>query len=422
MFCLTCNEAHRLDHIIWKNLSWKRLLTLHFFSSSSADLRHSFSRNAGIPLLHVSETHFTISSTWLPISLRKALFATQTTVSSTGYIKFTGDHNAHMSVVEFEIGRIQGQISVDDLTTLSDMEANLSSRHDHDNARGHNSRRADNLCPGRATSVFQDRGTMYEGCVSDIPKIAAIISVQSFSFDLLGPKIPSRAAFGPGSANDVSHSEMNVWRRSDVLTLGCSALHLTTIGEYTELCLRQTEQHKRDAKKKARTNNVFVPISLRDVTISKNHQDSVIGDRRASDPARFSINQLPLHPMRCAVDSACENVTSDARSFTGHYTQAYPLPIPAGTVSPWKSRVEIFREEQTFDFIYSCTTTLTTRSVDVIFSGDRFRDDPHLPSSPRHLPLRNHPRASVSQQQHEILDLSSIEIMIDVAFAGWDHL
>ncbi|KAG0143385.1 hypothetical protein CROQUDRAFT_109221 [Cronartium quercuum f. sp. fusiforme G11] len=367
-----------------------------------------------VPNFHISETYCTLSSTWLPKLLRKQLPTKQKRLASTSYINFMGDHNAHMLVAEIEIGSIKSQMSIDDLTLVNVLDLNLSSRQPY-------SRKVSEHAQPDASSMNASNGINHNRFFSNVPRLATIVSLHSFSFDLYGPSIPGPLAFGPGSANDLSDSISNVWTSSDILTMGCSALHLTIIGEYVDLCLKRTEAQKREARKRAKTNEVFIPASLRDVNISQGHADAITGDRHFTDPEGTFDNQEE-HAHRGNTHATAERVMSSLKNETGLYTQAYPLPIPKATAPSWQSRVEIFREADEIDFLYQCTTTFITSSVDVIFSSNTPHEDHHLRHNSIDLHHLDHSRVPISRSNHELLCVTSIEMVGDVSVAGWDDL
>ncbi|EGG04706.1 uncharacterized protein MELLADRAFT_78278 [Melampsora larici-populina 98AG31] len=375
---------------------WKEVTLRAELLPSDFDFRTS--QRARVPLLHISETYCTLSSSWLPKSLREKLSTKHKTLSSTRYVNFTGDHNAHMLVVEVEIGRIEGQISIDDVSLVNQLNSNISLRQSHTQS---------NVKHGSPGSIPVHPALSHNSFISDLPRLATIISLQSFSFNLYGPSVPGPVAFGPGSANDITHTEANVWRSSDTLTLGCSALHFTTTGEYVDLCVKQNEHQKREAMKHARANKIFIPISLRNVSISKGHTDAIHDDKRFSHPEGISTNP----------DG--EELEGDAaKNKTGLYTQAYPLPIPTGAVPPWKSRLEIFREADSIDFVYQCTATLITSSIDVVFSSNTSTMNSSVGFGP--LGVFDPLRGTSTIAQHELMSTTSIELVTSVNLAGWD--
>lgn len=390
-------------HAQWKEVTLRAELLPSGMNTSGGctpDINFDFraSQKARVPLLHISETYCTLSSSWLPKPLREKLATKHKTLPSARYVNFTGDHNAHMLVVEVEIGRIEGQISIDDVSFVNLLNSRISTRQSHPQP---------NVKYGSPGSIPVHSIHQHSSFISDLPRLATIVSLQSFSFNLYGPSIPGPVAFGPGSANDINYTETNVWRSSDTLTLGCSALHFTTTGEYVDLCVKQNEHQKREAMKRARASKVFIPVSLRNVNISKGHADAINEDKRFSHPEGISTNP----------DG--EDVEGDTfKNKTGLYTQAYPLPIPTGVVPPWKSRLEIFREADSIDFVYQCTATLITSSIDVVFSSNTSTMNPYLGFGP--LGGFDHLRSTSTSAQHELMSMTSIELVASVNLAGWD--
>ncbi|PLW06226.1 hypothetical protein PCANC_27453 [Puccinia coronata f. sp. avenae] len=370
----------------WKDVSINARLI------SDSDKSSEAIPNGPTQLLRMSDVSFVLSSSWIPRSLRKKIewenFALQASYSS-----INGDHNSHMIVAEFDIGKIRGQMPIDNLLIM-----HMLSKH---NPKGSSQALKPTPVPSQGSTWPRKNRPQ------DVPKFVFGLSIQSISYDLYGPAGPPSTSFSSATKPNMMNLG-NSSRGANVLSIGCSSFHFNSAGEYVDFVLKRSEVARRAARTKARRNEVFVPTSLRDVRISEAHEESILSERRPVD-----------------ADSASTCLEADARSVkipdeshdhtrVGPHPQAYPLPNPSPSPFPWKSKVDVFREKSSVDFFYRLSFTWQTHSIDVVFQDDNFKmEKTRHPFASFDLPTR-----LSSPGPYDFFSLKNIEVTSEFCFAG----
>ncbi|KAA1096054.1 hypothetical protein PGT21_003809 [Puccinia graminis f. sp. tritici] len=137
-------------------------------------------------LLRMSEVSFVLSSSWAPRTLREKI-ESENFSSHASQLSLNGDHNSHMIVAEFEIGKIRGQMPIDNLLIMH----MLSQSH----PSGSSKLKA--APPSNSQNNHSPRNNRRE----DTPKFVFGLSIQSMSYDFYGPPCPpttpSSSSLGP---------------------------------------------------------------------------------------------------------------------------------------------------------------------------------------------------------------------------------
>jgi len=71
-----------------------------------------FIPNGPTQLLRMSDVSFVLSSSWAPRRLREKIESANFS-SQSSYINLSRNHNSQMIVAEFDIGKIRGQMPID---------------------------------------------------------------------------------------------------------------------------------------------------------------------------------------------------------------------------------------------------------------------------------------------------------------------
>ncbi|CAH7672088.1 golgi-body localization protein domain-containing protein [Phakopsora pachyrhizi] len=330
-------------------------------------------------LLKISETFFALSSTWIPDSVRAKLSIDGYQFSSMSYIRFSGDHNDHMVVAELEIGKVEGKISTSDIISLLAFFSNLPKKSSSE--------------PRRNDSHSKN-----------LPRYVIGVTVHSISYDFCGASCSS------------FEERTHLGEKSTImLSLDCSSFQLNSSGQYVDLTLKRSDFERREAKKKARRAEVYVPHSLRKVQVSPAHEEAVLFESGSSS-LKSNLREFSVSEKSCTHGikaNLVERIQSE-RGNAGPFTQAFPLPVPSSDIQFWESRVEIFRGMNFVDFMYELSFKCKTGYIDVVFEDS---------SSRRALDERTHvdpPFRSTDGLSNEILSLLSLEIDSQMSFAGWN--
>ncbi|EFP90962.2 uncharacterized protein PGTG_17234 [Puccinia graminis f. sp. tritici CRL 75-36-700-3] len=346
-------------------------------------------------LLRMSEVSFVLSSSWAPRTLREKI-ESENFSSHASQLSLNGDHNSHMIVAEFEIGKIRGQMPIDNLLIMH----MLSQSH----PSGSSKLKA--VPPSNSQNNHRPRNNRRE----DTPKFVFGLSIQSMSYDFYGPPCPpttpSSSSLGPtfNPINNIGNSS-----RGNVLSIGCSSFHFNSAGEYVDLVVKRSEATRRIARTRARKNEVYIPPTLRGIRISQAHEDSILSEKRPVDADSASTCREADSTSIKLSDESFDNLRD-----VGPHPQAYPLPNPSHSSTQWKSQVDVFREKSSVDFFYRLSFTWQTHSIDVVFQDDQLKlDKSRHPFASFDLPSR-----MSSSGPYDFFSLKTIEVTSEFCFAG----
>ncbi|MBW0479720.1 hypothetical protein O181_019435 [Austropuccinia psidii MF-1] len=351
-------------------------------------------------LLKIAETSCVLSSSWAPKAFREKIapLAHLSTFSSS-HLKFTGDHNDHMIVIEFEMGKIIGQAHIDDFELILTLARNISALASDFNL-GSPKVQQDVVTK---VSLQAPRRDLF------LPKFVLGLFLHSISFDLYGPQQSTPLYPRFESAYQTNKGHRNTWCPKSIFSIGFSAFHFNSTGEYVDLTLKRSDPERRHARNLARKNEIFVPKPLRNTLISRIHEEIVLKERHPIDSDFSSLNQNQGSIFQIPVTG--EPKGNQHRRIPP-YSRAYPLPNPP-TPQHWKSRVEIFRAMDSIDFLYQVSCTWKTQSIDVIFYEANHNEksssgSPHIDPS-----VQTSPTA-----QHKCFYAMEIQILSDLSFCG----
>jgi len=303
---------------------WKDVIinaTLVPNSESPSD----FIPNGPTQLLRMSDVSFILSSSWAPRGLNEKIESANFS-SQSSHINLSGDHNSQMIVAEFDIGKIRGQMPIDNLLIML-----LLSQHDLvGTSKAHSA----------PPPTSQDSNRPRQNRPRDAPKFVFGLSMQSLSYELHGPTgsssalLPSAASQNPVNSNIGSSS-----RAANVLSFKCSSFHFNSEGEYIDFVVKRSDAARRAARSRARKNEVYVPTSLRGIHISQAHDQSVLLEKRPSErDSTSTYHEVDTYSVKLPDE------TYDKTSI-GPHPQAFPLPNNSLSSIQWKSKVDVFREK-----------------------------------------------------------------------------
>ncbi|KAH9447797.1 hypothetical protein Pst134EB_021796 [Puccinia striiformis f. sp. tritici] len=375
----------------WKDVSINATL----FSDS--DKSTEFIPNGPNQLLRMSEVSLVLSSSWAPRTLREKI-EFETFSSQASHISLNGDHNNHMIVAEFDIGKIRGQMPVDNLLIM------------HMLSKGNSSGKS--KVKTAPPSTAQGNNSPRDHRRKDVPKFIFGLSIQSMSYEFYGPTCPpttSSSASAPAATLHPIHTHTNSSRIANVLSIGCSSFHFNSTGEYVDLVIKRSEVARRTARNRARKNEVYVPASLRGVRISEAHEELILSERSPVDADSASTcREVDATSIKISDESY------DDQRDLGPHPQAYPLPNPSPSTPQWKSKVDSFREKSSVDFFYRLSFTWQTHSIDLVFQDDNFKSEksrhpfPSFDTSPRIL----------ASGPYDFFSVKNVEVTSEFCFAG----
>ncbi|WAQ87924.1 hypothetical protein PtA15_9A48 [Puccinia triticina] len=348
-------------------------------------------------LLRMSEVSFVLSSSWAPRTLRERIESEHFS-SHASHISLNGDHNSHMIVAEFDIGKIRGQMPVDNLLIMH----MLSQKHPSGSAK------VKTAPPSMSPTNNRSRDNRRK----DTPKFVFGLSIQSISYDFYGPTCPPTPPSSSSSSGPTLNPNSNIGnssRATNILSIGCSSFHLNSAGEYVDLVVKRSEVARRVARTRARKNEVYVPTALRATRISEAHEESISSEKRPVDADSASTcreaESTSLKP---------SEETYDNQRDAGPHPQAYPLPNPSPSFTPWKSKVDIFREKSSVDFFYRLSFTWQTHSIDIVFQDDNIKlEKSRNPFASFDLPSR-----MASPGPYDFFSLKTVEVTSEFCLAG----
>ncbi|KNZ59490.1 hypothetical protein VP01_171g3 [Puccinia sorghi] len=372
---------------------WKDVIinaTLVPNSESPSD----FIPNGPTQLLRMSDVSFVLSSSWTPRGLREKIESANFSLQSS-HLNLSSDHNSQMIVAEFDIGKIRGQMPIDNLLIML-----MLLKHDPvGTSKAHSA----------PPPTSQDSNRPRQNRPKDAPKFVFGLSMQSLSYDLHGPT-GSSSALSPSAAsqNPLNSSIGSSSRAVNILSFKSSSFHFNSEGEYIDFVVKRSDAARRAARSRARKNEVYVPTSLRGIHISQAHDQSILLEKRPSERDSTSTYH--------EVDTYSAKLPDETNEKTkiGPHPQAYPLPNNSLSSTQWKSKVHVFREKSSVDFFYRLSFTWQTHSIDVSFQDDNLK-----------LEKSRHPFASFdllprlsSPGSCDIFSLKTVEITSEFCFAG----
>lgn len=379
------------------DLGWKDLNINAALISDSEELSQFINCEPN-QLLRMSEISCVLNSSWVPGTLRGKIQADPYFSSSASQVNFNRDHNESLTVAELEIGKIRGQMPIENLLIL----------HELFRSKTQNSFDSKSEPPldRKVTQVHH----LARHRLMEAPKLVLGLTVQSIAYDFHGStKLQSPTSDSPPVAES-SNPSNHPSRRINVLSFGCSSFHFNSTGEYVDLTVKRSEAMRRAARTRATKNDVYVPISLRGIKISQAHEDSILLEKPSADTDVWSI--------RGEADDSSVNLKEEvnlkrSQRGLGPHPQAFPLPNPSLSFPQWKSRVEIFRKMSSVEFIYQFFFSFQTHSVNIAFhDGARF-GKPRNPFMSFDLPSRG-PYSG----DYEFFNLKSAEIVSEFHLAG----
>ncbi|KAH9463165.1 hypothetical protein Pst134EA_015248 [Puccinia striiformis f. sp. tritici] len=284
----------------------------------------------------MSEVSLVLSSSWARRTLREKI-KFETFSSHVSHISLNRDHNNHMIVAEFDIGKIRGQMPVDNLLIMHMLSKGKSSGKS----------KAKTAPP----STAQGSNTPWDHRRKEVPKFIFGLSIQSMSYEFYGPTCPpttSLSALAPAATLHPIHTHTNSSRIANVLSIGCSSFHFNLTGEYVNLVIKRSKVARRTVRNRARKNEVYVPASLRGSKVDSFREKSLV-DFFYWLSFTWQTHSIDLVFQDDNFNVKNVEVTSDFCFAGRNFSFFDKNPVPTIDLTLWEGTVQTLVEEVSFD-------------------------------------------------------------------------